>query len=209
MRDSYPYALMSNEPYSFTFIGRSGCGKGTQAELLKKLLEKRSGPNSVFYISTGAQLRGLLDHPELFTARLLQNKILGPGEKSPDALAIWAFTKELVHGATEYNHIIADGTPRTAIEAEVWDEMLDFLDRKNTFHIWLNASAEWVSDRMIARERSDDNPENIKRRMAYYEKRVVPAIEFYKKDQQHKLLEINGEQEIEKVHQDIIKAIGL
>ena len=200
---------MSNALYSFAFIGRYGCGKGTQAELLKKLLENKSGLNSVLYISTGAQLRGLLDHPEFLTARFLQNKILGPGEKAPDALAIWAFTKELIHGVTESNHIIADGTPRTAIEAEVWDEILDFYDRKNVFRIWLNCSAEWVRDRMLARGRADDNPENIKHRMAYYEKRVVPAIEFYKKSAKHKFLEINGEQSVEKVHQDIVKAVGL
>lgn len=195
--------------YNFTFIGRSGCGKGTQAALLKKLLEGKFGPDSVFYVYTGDHLRALTKHTEFLAARLLDEKILKAGEKAPDSLAIWASTKELIHGVTEQNHLIIDGSPRTALEAQALDEMFDFLNRPEIFHIWLNASADWVRDRMIARGRSDDTPENIARRLAYYEKHVAPAIEFYKKDQKHKFVEINGEQTIERVHEDIVKFVGL
>ncbi len=201
---------MSVIPYNLVFIGRSGCGKGTQADLLKKLLESKSGAGSVLYVYTGAHLRELANnHPEFLTARLLDEKILKAGEKAPDSLAIWASTQELIHGVSEHNHVIIDGSPRTALEAQALDEMFSFFDRKNIFHIWLNVSQEWVYDRMMARGRSDDNPENIRRRLAYYEKYVVPAVEFYKKDSQHQFVEINGEQTIESVHKDIVKAIGL
>ena len=196
-------------PYNFVFIGRSGCGKGTQATLLKKLLEEKSGSENVFYIYTGEHLRELVKHSEFLAARFLDEKILKAGEKAPDALAIWASTKELIHGVTLTNHLIIDGSPRTALEAQALDEMFDFFDRDNVFHVWLNAGAEWVRDRMIARGRADDNLENIKHRLTYYEKSVVPAIEFYKADRQHKFVEINGEQSVEKVHEDIIKAVGL
>ena len=201
--------VLKTTPYNFVFIGRSGCGKGTQAELLKKLLEEKSGVGSVFYIYTGEHLRELVKHSEFLAARLLDEKILKAGEKAPDSLAIWAFTKELIHGVTLINHVIIDGSPRTALEAQALDEMFDFFDRDRVFYIWLNASAKWVRDRMVARGRADDNPENIKRRLAYYEKHVVPAIEFYKKDKRHKFLKINGEQNVEKVHEDIVKAVGL
>ena len=201
--------VLKTTPYNFVFIGRSGCGKGTQAELLKKLLEEKSGVDSVFYIYTGEHLRGLVKHSEFLAARLLDEKILKAGEKAPDSLAIWASTKELIHGGTLTNHVIIDGSPRTALEAQALDEMFDFFDRDRVFYIWLNASAKWVRDRMVARGRADDNPENIKRRLAYYEKHVVSAIEFYKKDKRHKFLKINGEQNVEKVHEDIVKAVGL
>ena len=201
--------VVKTTPYNFVFIGRSGCGKGTQAALLKKLLEEKSGVDSVFYIYTGEHLRELVKHSEFLAARLLDEKILKAGEKAPDSLAIWASTKELIHGVTLTNHVIIDGSPRTALEAQALDEMFDFFDRDRVFHIWLNASAEWVHDRMIARGRADDNLENIKRRLAYYEKHVVPAIEFYKTDRLHKFVEINGEQSVEKVHEDLVKAVGL
>lgn len=200
---------MNDKRYNVVFIGRSGCGKGTQAELLKNLLEEKDGAGSVLYIYTGARLRELANHPEFLTARLLQEKILGPGEKAPDSLAIWAYATEMIHGVAENNHIVIDGSPRTVLEAQALDEMFDFYDRKNIFHVWINAGAEWVRNRMMERGRADDNPKNIELRLAYYEKYVAPAIEFYKKDVKHKLIEINGEQPIEKVHEDIASVLGL
>src|SRR3989338_3458459 len=200
---------MNSNPYSFVFIGRSGCGKGTQADLLKKYLESKFGADSVFYVYTGAHLRELTSHPEFFTAKMLHDKVLGPGEKAPDGLAIWACVQELIHGAKENDHVIVGGSPRTASEAAVLDEMFDFLNRKKIFHIWLSVSAEWAREKMMARGRSDDNAENIKRRLAYYEKHVLRAIEFYKKDASHRFLEINGEQSIEQVHRDIVKALAI
>src|SRR3989344_5020488 len=161
---------MNSNPYSFVFIGRSGCGKGTQADLLKKYLESKFGADSVFYVYTGAHLRELTSHPEFFTAKMLHDKVLGPGEKAPDGLAIWACVQELIHGAKENNHVIVDGSPRTAIEAAVLYEMVDFLNQK---------------------------------------KHVLRAIEFYKKDASHRFLEINGEQSIEQVHRDIVKALAI
>ena len=201
--------FMINQPYNFTFIGRSGCGKGAQSELLKKLLEGKNGPGSALYIYTGARLRELAGHSEFFTARLLNEKSLKSGELTPNSLAIWAYTTEFIHGVTENNHIIVDGSPRAALEAQTLDEMFDFYGRENVFHVWLNVSEAWANARMKERGRSDDGSESIKRRFAYYEREVVPTIEFYKKDTKHKLVEINGEQSIEKVHKDIIKAVGL
>ncbi|MBI2021064.1 nucleoside monophosphate kinase, partial [Candidatus Giovannonibacteria bacterium] len=177
---------MENNPYNFVFIGRSGCGKGTQAELLKKLLEEKSGAGSVLYIYTGNHLRELKNHVEFLTARLLDEKILKKGEKAPDSLAVWAYTTELIHGVREDNHVIIDGSPRTVLEAKALDEMFDFYERANVFHIHLKTSAENVSERMLKRGRFDDNSENIKNRMSYYEKYVVPAIEYFEKDSKHK-----------------------
>lgn len=200
--------IMASGPYNFVFIGRSGCGKGTQAALLKKFLETKSGAGSVLYVSTGDHLRNLKDHQEFYTSRFVEEKVFNAGEKAPSALGIWAWTTELIHGVTENNHVIVDGAPRTAMEAAIMDEMFDFYNRANVFHIFLNTSVEWVSEKMLKRGRFDDNPENIQHRMAYYEKHVVPTIEYFKKESKHKLVEVNGEQAIEKVHEDIVKAIG-
>ena len=40
---------------TYIFIGRSGCGKGTQAELLKKYLESKK--KEVFYLESGTRFR--------------------------------------------------------------------------------------------------------------------------------------------------------
>ena len=44
-------------PKTFIFFGRSGCGKGTQADLLIKYLKNVDPGNKVIYVETGAKLR--------------------------------------------------------------------------------------------------------------------------------------------------------
>ena len=42
---------------SFIFMGRSGCGKGTQAKLLMEYLKKIDPARDIFYLETGAGVR--------------------------------------------------------------------------------------------------------------------------------------------------------
>lgn len=195
-------------PINVIFSGRSGSGKGTQADLLRNRLSGVYG-QEVFYINTGTFLRDLTSHEELLTGRLIDEKVMKAGVKAPDALAIWAWTNELIHGINEVNNFILDGSPRTVPEARALDEMFHFYGRTNVFPIFLDVSDEWAYDRMIARGRADDIPENIKNRLAYYPVFVEPIIDYYGNESKNELIRINGEQSIEKVHQDIIKALKL
>ena len=47
-------------PQTFVFIGRSGCGKGTQAKLLQDVLKEKNPDQEIFYIETGANFRKFL-----------------------------------------------------------------------------------------------------------------------------------------------------
>ncbi len=51
----------------------------------------------------------------------------------------------------------------------------------------------------------DDNVKSINERLEEYKKETIPAINYYKK--QNRLIEINGQQSIEEVFDDILKAI--
>ena len=55
-------------------------------------------------------------------------------------------------------------------------------------------------------QRDDDTADTVKKRIAVYFKQTVPLIEYYRRT--GKLMEVNGEQQIEKVGQDILKALG-
>jgi ABC-type proline/glycine betaine transport system ATPase subunit len=48
-----------NTPFSFVFIGRSGCGKGTQVALLQEYLQKHYSEFPIFYLVS--VLESLLD----------------------------------------------------------------------------------------------------------------------------------------------------
>jgi len=52
--------------------------------------------------------------------------------------------------------------------------------------------------------RKDDTPEGIRQRLALYQERTFPVVEYYR--QKQKLIEINGEQSVEEVFNDILGA---
>ena len=55
-------------------------------------------------------------------------------------------------------------------------------------------------------QRDDDAADTVKKRSAVYFKQTAPLIEYYRRT--GKLLEVNGEQQSEKVREDILKARG-
>ncbi|MCX6731588.1 MAG: nucleoside monophosphate kinase [Candidatus Parcubacteria bacterium] len=193
------------KPYTFLFIGRSGCGKGTQAELLIKYL-KTNSKRFVLYFYAGNKMRELAEKKNNLTAQITK-KILLEGGKQPDFLAIWYWSNELVKKMTGDAHLVIDGSPRTAMEAEIWDEALKFYGRKNVWPIYVDVSAKWATERLLARKRFDDTKERVKNRMKYFDKFVYPAVEYYKKENKNKLIHINGEQTIEEVHQEIMQKV--
>ena len=74
--------------------------------------------------------------------------------------------------------------------------------------ILVNVSKEWSYTRMMERKRADDTPEKIQNRLGWYERDVLPSIEYFKSKDVFNFIEINGEQSIENVHKDIIKALN-
>lgn len=197
----------NKNPLNVVFLGRSGSGKGTQAELLFKKIESKSGAGSVFCFATGDCFRSIIKQSELLTGKLIDSKIIKMGAKGPDFFTIWCWSKEFIYNVKEDQHVILDGTPRTVLEAKVLDEMLEFYNRNNVFPVWLDVGYDWAYDRLMGRGRFDDIPETIKNRLAYYPKYVEPSIEYFKKESANKIIRINGEQSIEDVHKDIMKAL--
>ncbi len=57
------------------------------------------------------------------------------------------------------------------------------------------------------RPRHDDDNESVKSRMDEFKKFVLPAAEFFK--EKGRLISVDGEQSVEGVHKEILKAIGL
>ncbi len=192
------------------FIGKSGAGKGTQAGLMKEFLEKRDNEGSVFYIYTGEHLRSLIkNNPDLETSKLVDEKVMKGGNKAPDFIAIWAWAKELIYSAKPFQHIIFDGSPRTPLEVKALDEALEFYERKNVKPILIDVSPEEARLRMLKRGRKDDTEKQIKNRLAYYEKYVVPAIEYYRNESKNGLIVIDGNShDIIAIHINILVALG-
>lgn len=216
------------KPLNFALIGRSGCGKGTQAELLMEHF------GNFFYISTGGLLRNLAKLENAAGKGI--KKILDEGRLAPDFVIIGLWMNELCNNLKEDQGIMLDGAPRRVIEAEAIDEFMDFLGRKNEFYpILIDISREEAFNRLTKRRickkcgklipwvgdfknlekcdkcggelfnRPDDNPEAINNRLDYYEDKVIEVVNYYKDS--NRLITVNGEQPIEDVFKDILEAI--
>jgi len=189
---------------AYIFIGRSGCGKGTQVELFKKLLEEK-GEAKTLHIETGTFFREFIKGSTY--TQTLSKKIVESGGLMPGALALDLWVNYLVKNFTGKENLLFDGAPRIVYEAELLDAVLKFYGIPNYKVIYINTSRKWCTDRLTARARKDDTAEGIAKRMAWFEKDVVPCLDFFKSDKNCNVFDINGEQSIEAVHQDISKAI--
>jgi len=192
---------------SFIFIGRSGCGKGTQAELLKKVLNEKDPARNVLHIETGKELRDFINGPTLTQKR--SKEIYDTGGLQPEFLAVHMWVRLLAERYTGGEHLIFDGTPRKLHEAGVLNSIFDFYGFDKPWVINIEISSEESFKRLFARKRMDDNEEDIKERLSWYETDVVPALSYYDGNPRYNFLKIFGEKPVEAVHEDIVKKLGL
>ena len=100
---------------------------------------------------------------------------------------------------------LLDGYPRTAFQAEELDFLLEDLQQRLNWAIYLNVSNSILKSRSLQRSRTDDTPEIIERRIQLFEQRTIPILEYY--SFRGRLLEIDGNQSLQQVQQDILAAL--
>ena len=190
------------------FIGRSGAGKGMQSGMLQKFLTEKTPENPILYIETGDHFRRHIKDSG-YTWELAR-KVNDLGDRQPDFLAVWIWSHLFIEKIRGGEHIVFDGMPRSIIEANILDTALPFYERKNPTVIFLNVSQEWAEERLRGRGRADDiSDEVVARRLAFFTKDVVPAIDHYRNDPSYRFLEINGEQTPDEVFNDIKNGLDL
>ena len=187
---------------TFIFIGRSGCGKGTQAELLRAYLAEKGG-RDVYYLETGAEFRKFVKEDNLSSE--LSRKIYEDGGLQPSFLAIYLWSKLLIENLKGKEHLIIDGTPRYLNEARILSTAMNFYGRKPKV-LYINVPREFSEARMRERGRSDDKDENdVKKRLDWFDADVVPAIDYMRDDKTFEFIEIKGDQAIKDVHKEILE----
>lgn len=194
------------ESQTFVFFGQVGSGKGTQARLLMDLLQNRDGKEHV-YVYPGDEYRRLIKE-DSFTGQLIKDS-MHRGHLQPDFLTNSIVTNILAVALNPQKHLFFDGYPRTLVQAEAFEPMTRFFQRDNIKIIYIELSKEEAMKRNLQRGRSDDTKEGIEKRFDEYVNKVVPAMNYFKDKEHYRIYTINGEQSIENVHQDIIKALGL
>lgn len=188
-------------------MGSQGSGKGTQVELLKKVLEEKHPETKILHVDTGQGFRKLSTENTFTLTRMRET--LNNGERQPDAFALYVLVSKLMYEAESNQHFIIDGSPRTVFQAEAMDTLLKFYSFEKPVVISIHVDREEAKKRLILRKRADDTVEGIEKRLKWYEDEVVPAVNYYKDKDYYTFIEVNGEQSVEDVHKEILSKTGL
>ncbi|NQV92915.1 nucleoside monophosphate kinase [Candidatus Kaiserbacteria bacterium] len=185
---------------TFVITGRPGSGKSVQA----KLLSEKTG---YILFSPGERYRDIATQETAFGRKIketIDNGLLGPSW-----LSTYLFQNTILN-IDDTDGIIFEGVGRKEAEAKMFNETMEWLGRDYRV-INLTAGEEVITTRLTLRHdiesRNDDDPEDIPVRITEYNTHTLPAIHFF--GSVDKCIEINGEQDIEGVHNDIVKSLDL
>ncbi len=192
--------MTTAEPRTVFFIGKPGCGKGTQA----KLLAQKTGWT---VLASGAQFRAIAEEDTIVGRKVREE--LGNGFLMPHWFAMYLYQKALfsVH---ENTSVIFDGFNRKPEEAQLIVDSLKWIGREFVV-INIAVSDEHVKERLVGRAqiegRSDDRQDAVLERLEEFGTYTSKALELFEK--LGVLITINGEQTPEEVAHDVNAALGL
>lgn len=205
-------------------LGAPGAGKGTQAEILSKIL-------NVPTISTGNILRAAMKNGT--AVGLKAKEYVDAGKLVPDDVIIGIVKERLAQTDCENGYIL-DGVPRTIPQAQAMEEMgvvvdcalsIEVEDQliiermsgrrtckdcSQTFHIVSNPpKVEGICD-FCGGElniRKDDAPETVKSRLETYHRETEPLKSFY--ENLGRLKTVENQPSIEATTAEIRKTLGI
>ena len=185
------------------FIGRSGCGKGTQADLLEDYLKKNdTEKREVHHVITGNFLRELAKG-ESYSSTIIRD-ILAKGLLVPDFLPVSMWGKYFIDNIKGHEHIITDGMPRKLHEAIMLDGAFKFYKRDKPIVIFIDLSYDSAVKRLLLRKRADDTQDAIEERLKFYDADVAPVIDYYRNSPDYIFLRVDGEPDIQTIFKDTL-----
>lgn len=203
-------------------MGRPGAGKGTQAANIKEYY-------GIPHISTGDMFRAAIK--EGTELGKLAKSYMDKGALVPDEVTIGIVKERLLKDDCKKGFLL-DGFPRNVLQAEALDSFMkeqgisldavldvnvdaSILIRRivgrricktcgTTYHIDFNKpKKEGICDNCGTPliQRADDTIETAGSRLEVYDKQTAPLLAYYEK--QNLLKTVNGDQELNKVFEDI------
>ncbi|MBM4177673.1 nucleoside monophosphate kinase, partial [Candidatus Gribaldobacteria bacterium] len=189
-------------------------------------------------IGSGKMLRERSKIKDFTGKKIAQFIDKGKKVPTPIIFNMWMNRMAEIEKDQKNKGFIIDGSPRAVFEAEMLKMALDWYNwDKSKKVIYLKLSDQQIRLRLLNRrmcqncnalipflpefknltkcnrcggvliKRADDTSRGIQERIAWFKKEVLPVVRYYKKESA--VLEINGEQAIEKVFLDILKALKI
>ncbi|MDX9753047.1 MAG: adenylate kinase [bacterium] len=188
---------------AFALFGPPGCGKGTQAVMIKDRL-------GFLHVSTGDIFRNAIARkdPQAMEAQ----EIMQRGELVPDELIRDMLSNELsilLKEQKDAKGLILDGFPRTVNQAGLLDALLEQHQLRFMGVLSLEVEEEELIQRLINRAkeqgRADDTEDVIRERMRVYREKTQPLEEYYKDKKMY--FAANGVGSLEEVYTRIVPII--
>lgn len=150
------------------------------------------------WLSTGEFLRMLISGDE--RSDMLAGKLLDDEE-------IIGLVQKIFTVIDVEEEFIMDGFPRTFGQADWLLNQVKYGQMDITGVVHLQATEKEVLNRLLGRGRQDDTKEAISERFREFEDAIKPILAQFK-EAGIPIHEINGEQQPEAIHRDIMKALG-
>jgi adenylate kinase len=207
-------------------IGAQGSGKGTQAEKLTQVL-------GICHVASGDLFREAIDAKTELGMKV--KAYLDRGELVPDDLTKTMVLNRIQEPDCARG-VLLDGFPRTVAQAQALDKGLEALGKHIDLAVYLKVPKEELLKRLSGRyicranqhvyniytnppkvpgvcdldgselyQRSDDRGEAVEKRLNIFFKETILLLDYY--GRQHKLIEVNGDQSIDRVQEDLLNAI--
>lgn len=215
---------MPNEVPNIVLIGPQGSGKGTQAKLLAKKF-------NLLHVEIGGALREIAKTKTALGRRV--NYLINEKGRMVPYQLVFKVVGEKLGKLTLKQGIVFDGTPRRLVEIKPLEKVLADYGRRLTYVFYVYISRTETLKRLSKRrtcikcgqvfiagltisakakkcpkcggevvQRKDDRAEAIRERLELYHRKTEPVVKYFRREK--KLIEINGEQSIEKVFRDIV-----
>ena len=208
-------------------IGAQGSGKGTQAE-------KLTGSLGVSHVASGDMFRKAFD--EKTELGIKAKAYIDRGELVPDEITV-AMVLSRIKEPDCAHGVLLDGFPRTILQAQALDAGLKETGQQIDLVIYLNVPREELLKRLSGRyicranqhvynvyahppkvagvcdldgselyQRSDDKGEAVQKRLDIFFNETVHLLDYY--GSQQKVIEVNGNQDIDQVHMAILNQVN-
>lgn len=217
---------MTSQPLVIVLMGAPGAGKGTQAKMLSRRLE-------IPHVASGDLFR---EHVKNETPLgQLARPYIQKGELVPDDVTS-AMVLDRLSRPDCGRGVLLDGFPRTVAQAQALDQRLAERGWCVHLVPYIRVSQEVLLRRLAGRwicrncgavyhvefrppaqlgvcdvcggplyQRSDDTEATARRRLEVYFEQTTPVFAYY--DRQGLLVEIDGEQVVEAIHEALVSAV--